>query len=146
MDFNGLVIATDHFSVDEAFENWDSPESKIDLGLDIAIVDNLATSTVEMLYHKSEDLSKPLATLKTSVKFWIDINKMDKASAERILYAVKTQHSYMYFILYQKLSELKLKHVYLQSPSDNAFYNLITKSIIIADLAFNEQGNYLFPF
>ena len=46
MDFNGLVIATDHFSVDEAFENWDSPESKIDLGLDIAIVDNLATSTV----------------------------------------------------------------------------------------------------
>ena len=146
MDFNGLVIATDHFSVDEAFENWDSPESKIDLGLDIAIVDNLATSTVEILYHKSEDLSKPLATLKTSVKFWIDINKMDKASAERILYAVKTQHSYMHFLLYQKLSVLKLQHIYLHTPPDRAFYNLITQSVAIADLQFNEQGNYSFPF
>lgn len=145
MDFNGLVIATDHLSLDETFNNWDSSESKIDLRLDVTIVDNLATSKVEMYYHKSEDLNSPLVTLKTSVKFWID-NSNNKVNTERILYAVKTQHSYMYFILYQKLSGLKLQHIYLHTPPDSAFYSLINQSVATASLEFDEQGNYSFPF
>ena len=146
MDFKGLVISTDNFSFDETLDSIESPGSGIDVRFDIGIDSSLVTSQIEMSYCKTKNLDKPLARLKTTLKFWLDEQSVEVGSSERVLYSVKTQYSYMYFILYQKLSELNLDNLNLFPPTDKTLYTIISKQFELADLTFDEHGNYNFPF
>ncbi len=146
MDFKGLVISTDDFSLDETLDSMDIPGSGIDVRFDIGIDGSLVSSQIEMSYCKTKNLDKPLARLKTTLKFWLDEQSVEVGSSERILYSVKTQYSYMYFILYQKLSELNLDNLNLFPPPDKTLYSIISQDYELANLPFDEHGNYSFPF
>ena len=145
MDFNGLVIETNSLNAEEVFD-FDGSNGAIDFGLDIKIVDNLVASKIDIIYFRSKSVLVPLVTLKTTQKFWVDQNNLDVEMSERFLFSIKTQNNYMFFMLYQKLTSLKIENVSIIAPPDKVFYDLINKQLTLAELKFNEQGNYSFPF
>ena len=148
MEFNGLVIETNSFTIFSETASTYAGGNEGALGYAIAfnVADNLAVSQIEMTYYKSEKLHLPLAYLKTTLKFWIDQNNIDVEATERILYSIKSQSSYMIFMLYQKFNSLNITGYRLISRPDKVFYDAINPEIGLTELEFDDTGNYCFPF
>lgn len=114
--------------------------------LGFSIDNNLASSQIEMTYYKSENLQLPLAYLKTTLKFWVKQSNIDVETTERILFSIKSQSSFMIFMLYQKFNSLEIQNYHLISQPDKKFYDVVAGEIDLATLEFDEAGNYSFPF
>jgi hypothetical protein len=142
MDFKGLVIATNYLNLDHSLSS--NKPYTIEHKHTIENKEMLVTSIVEMALISVPKPTNMYPALKTTLNFWIDNN--DAENAERVLFSVKTQFSQMYFILYQKMTELKLGHIKLHPLCDKDIYQAIKSQIEIADLVFNDVGAYEFPF
>ena len=144
MDFNGFVIETNALEIfEEAGTDAGGYDGAMGYSISFSAKDNLASSLIEMTYYSSEKLQTPLAYLKTTLKFRIAVN-IDIPITEWILYAVKTQNSFMLFMLYQKFSSMNIRDYYLAARPDKVFYDAINLDIELAPLAFDKNGNYDF--
>ena len=144
MDFKRLAIETNAFEFnDQLHEKTDQCE--VDFDIEAKVYSNIIVSTLDMQYYKSHDRLTPLASIRTTLKFWVDIKSNDIPSAEKVLFAAKTQHRFTCFILYQKLKSKNITGYYLPTPPDKDFFKAI-KTINMAELEFDENGRYKVVF
>lgn len=144
MDYKGLSIETNAFEFNDQLHD-SAARYELDFDIEAKIYSNIIVSTLDMQYYKSNDRLMPLASLRTTLKFWVDIAANDIQSAEKVLFVAKTQHRFTCFTLYQKLNAKKISGFYLPTPTDKEFFAAV-KTVNLAALEFDMNGKYPVSF
>ena len=145
MNFGGLLVEVDEFNFFEVPHDDDGKLGGLMIiSFDFDVDDQVATSCITLAYFRSG--STPLATLTTTLKFRVDNTGKSKQAAQTMLFAVKSQNSFMVFMLYQQLTERSVQNIKLHPNVDQTLYQMIAHAVDIATLHFDEEGQYDFPF
>ena len=147
MDLKGFGIVTDNCLVEDTMDLSGVYASDLIYNKRLEIDGNEIVSILEIIYYSAKYPRLPIVTLKTTLTTHIDdANNIDVLNTEKVLYTFKTQLSYMFMVLYQKLASLNVNSISLKPISDKMFYDSLAKNLELPLLNFQPNGNYIFPF
>jgi len=141
MHYKGLSIETNAVEFREQLHNVNEAECEADFNLDVRLQATIIVVSLDMQYYRTNQRLTPIASTRTTLKFWTNFEPNSVVCSEKLLFAVKTLHRFTCFLLFQKLTERGIQGVYLPTPTDQELYQATTSNALVK-LAFDEHGRY----